>query len=70
MNSIYTSKGALVVEETIWSGICRYVKNADGTYTHLYRLHNETKFKKTGWGKRAERDFFSALTRIKTELAA
>jgi hypothetical protein len=70
MNSIYTSKGTLVVEETIWSGVCRFIKNQDGTYTRFYRLNNETKFKKTGWGKRAERDFLNAFVRIKKELTA
>lgn len=70
MNSIDTSKNTLVVEETIWSGVLRFVKNHDGTYARFYQTNDQTKFKKTGWGKKAKQDFFSALTRIKTELSA
>lgn len=70
MNSIYTSENTLVVEETIWSGVRRFIKSSDGTYASFYRTHDKTKFTKTGWGKRAERDFVNALTRIKSELTA
>ena len=70
MNSIYTSNGTLVVEEIIWSGIRRYIKNADGTYSNFYRTTNEVKFTKRGWGERAKRDFFLALSRVKAELAS
>jgi hypothetical protein len=70
MNSIYTSKDTLVVEETIWSGVIKFVKHSDGTYARFYRTNDQTEFKKTGWGEKAKKDFFSALTRVKTELSA
>ena len=68
MNSIYTSKNSLVVEKVIWSGVCRYVKHMDGTYENFYRANTETKFTKTGWGKRAARDFQIAFNSVKAEL--
>jgi len=70
MNSIYTSKDTLVVEETIWSGVIKFIKHSDGTYARFYRTNDQTEFKKTGWGKQAKQDFVSALTRVKTELSA
>ena len=68
MNSIYTSNGALVVERVIWSGVNRYVKNADGKFENFYRTHAEAKFCKRGWGKRAERDFHIAFAEVKKEI--
>lgn len=70
MSSIYTSKGSLIVEQIIWSGVSRYVKHADRSCEHFYRTHSEAKFTKRGWGKRAARDFGIALARVKAELAA
>jgi hypothetical protein len=70
MNSIYTSNGTLVVEQAIWSGIRRCIKNADGTYEGFYRTHSETKFKKTGWGKKAKDSFDRAFAEVKAELTA
>lgn len=70
MNSIYTSNGTLVVEQTIWSGIRRCIKNADGTYSYFYRTHGETKFKKRGWGQKAKDAFDRAFKEVKTELTA
>jgi hypothetical protein len=67
-NSIYTSNGTLVVQQTIWSGVRRLVKSADGSFTSFYRTHAQPKFRKTGWGKRAERDFHIALAEVKKEI--
>ena len=69
-SSIYTSKGSLIVEQVIWSGVRRLVKNPDGTVEGFYRVNGADKFTKTGWGKRAARDFEAALARVKAELAA
>lgn len=70
MSSIYTSKGSLVVETKIWSGDRRNVKHADGTFESFYRVSGAEKFRKTGWGQRAARDFAAALAQAKAELAA
>jgi hypothetical protein len=67
MNSIYTSKGSLIVEMQIWSGVSKYVKSADGTYGGFYRTHNETKFRKTGWGKKARKSFEVAFKNVQAE---
>jgi hypothetical protein len=67
-SSIYTSNGTLVVQQTIWSGVRRLVKSADGSFTSFYRTHAQPKFRKTGWGKRAERDFHIALAEVKKEI--
>lgn len=68
MNRIYTNKGSLIVERTIWSGVQRYVKHADGKCEHFYRTNTESKFTKRGWGKRAERDFDVAFQSVKSEI--
>lgn len=70
MSSIYTSNGTLVVEQAIWSGIRRCIKNADGTYSYFYRTNSETKFKKRGWGQKAKDSFDKAFAEVKAELAA
>jgi hypothetical protein len=67
-NSIYTSNGTLVVQQTIWSGVRRLVKSTDGSFASFYRAHTQPKFRKTGWGKRAERDFHIALAEVKKEI--
>jgi hypothetical protein len=67
-SSIYTANNTLVVEQVIWSGISRYIKSAGGKFEHFYRTHAETKFRKTGWGKRAQRDFHIALAAVKKEI--
>lgn len=68
MNSIYTSAGKLVVEQEIWSGVRRLVKNPDGTVEGFYRANGADKFTKTGWGKRAARDFELALRAVRAEI--
>lgn len=68
MSSIYTSAGKLVVEQEIWSGVRRFVKNPDGTVEGFYRVNGEEKFRKTGWGQRAARDFEAALQAVRAEL--
>lgn len=68
MSSIYTSAGKLVVEQEIWSGVRRFVKNPDGTFEGFYRVNGEEKFRKTGWGKRAARDFELALSAVRAEI--
>lgn len=67
MNSIYTNNGTLVVEQTIWSGVSKYVKNADGTYEGFYRTHSELKFRKQGWGKKAKVAFAVAFDQVQAE---
>lgn len=71
MSQIYTANNnnSLVVEQSIWSGVKKLVKNKDGSYEHFYRTHNETKFKKTGWGKKAKESFEIAFQQVKQELA-
>jgi hypothetical protein len=71
MAQIYTANNnsSLVVEQTIWSGVIKLVKNKDGSFERFYRTHNETKFTKTGWGKKAKQAFEITLKQIKQELA-
>ncbi len=70
MSSIYTSKGSLIVEQQIWSGTRRFVKQVGGACEAFYRVNGSDKFRKTGWGKTAQRDFAAALAAVKAELAA
>lgn len=71
MTQIYTANNnsSLVVEQTIWSGVVKLVKNKDGSYERFYRTNNETKFTKTGWGKKAKQTFEITLKQVKQELA-
>lgn len=68
MSSIYTSAGKLVVEQEIWSGVRRFIKSPDGTVEGFYRAAGSDKFRKTGWGKRAARDFELALSAVRAEI--
>lgn len=70
MSQIYTANNnnSLVVEQTIWSGVRKLVKNKDGSYEHFYRTHSEAKFKKTGWGKKAKQEFEIIFKQVKQEL--
>jgi hypothetical protein len=71
MTQIYTANNnsSLVVEQTIWSGVRKLVKNKDGSFERFYRTHNETKFTKTGWGKKAKQEFEILFKQAKEELA-
>jgi hypothetical protein len=69
MNSIYTSNGTLVVQHEIATGVRKFVKQANGVFEGFYRAHTQEKFRKTAWGKRAERDFHAILAAVKKELA-
>jgi hypothetical protein len=70
MTQIYTanSNNSLVVEQSIWSGVIKCVKNKDGSYERFYRTHSESKFRKTGWGKKAKQDFEIIFKQAKQEL--
>lgn len=68
MNSIYTSDGKLVVEQEIWSGVRRFVKSPGGKVEGFYRVAGSDKFRKTGWGERAARDFERALRAVRAEI--
>ena len=70
MNQIYTSNGSLIVEQVIWSGVHKAIKHADGKVEIFYRTNDEKKFRKTGWGKRAARDFESFFAKVKAQLEA
>jgi hypothetical protein len=70
MNSIYTSNGTLVVQEEIWSGVRKFIKNQDGKCSQFYKVHGKENFIKTGWGKKAKQSFDLALSRVKKELQA
>lgn len=71
MTQIYTANNgnSLVVEQIIWSGVVKCVKNKNNSYEVFYRLHNETKFRKTGWGKKANKAFQIYFKEVKQELA-
>lgn len=69
MSSIYTSNGALVVEQVIWSGVRKFIKNADGTCEQFYRTNDKQTFRKTGWGEKAKKGFQAAFAQVKAELA-
>jgi hypothetical protein len=71
MKQIYTANNSnsLVVEQTIWSGVLKLVKNKDGSFERFYRTHNEAKFTKTGWGKKAKQEFEILFKQAKKELA-
>jgi hypothetical protein len=71
MTQIYTANNgnSLVVEQTIWSGVSKLVKNKDGSFERFYRTNNETKFTKTGWGKKAKQAFEITFQQVKQELS-
>lgn len=69
--SIYTSKGQLVVETVLCNGgVQRDVKSEGGECAHYFKPAGLSGFRKTGWGKSAERSFAKALADAQKQLRA
>jgi hypothetical protein len=67
-SSIYTNQGSLVVDQVIWSGVIRIIKQSDGTCERFYRIHGQPKFRKTGWGARAAKEFEALIRKVRDEI--